>query len=212
MKKSIASLLAFGFLGAVAGRAQTVNCLVAVVGGQPVTLLDLRVAQEFGLFDRNVAAAAGETPSAVLEALIGQKLVVAMAREAGPGGTDEIERALAALREKLGPEAFTDKLRKFGLREADLRPYIEERLRYERVVSARFAAPIAVSRGEVEKFYRDVYAPEQRAKGLEPDPLETAVTVLEGRVRAEIRARKAAEWVRTIRSQAEVRVNLDCLK
>ncbi|HYA48510.1 MAG TPA: hypothetical protein VEG35_02320 [Burkholderiales bacterium] len=212
MDKKLARLLLFGFLGAASARAQTVNCLVAVVGGQPVTLTDLRVAQEFGLFDRDIEGVPGDQTLAVLEAIIGQKLVLAMAREPGTVGRDELEQALASLRERFGPEVFAAKLRRFGLREADLRPYLEERLHYDRVVSARFAAPVPFSRGDVEKFYRDVYVPGERAKGLQPAPLDSVLAVLEARVRASLRARKVADWVRTIRAQAEVRVNRDCFK
>jgi hypothetical protein len=212
MNKMIARFLIVGILATGPARPQTMNCLVAVVGGQAITLVDVRMAQEFGLFDRD----AGGTPMtgafAVLEALIAQKLVAAMARESGGAAKGEVDRAVEDLRSKLGPDAFAAKLAKFGLREADLRPYLEERLRYERVVSARFIAPVALSRGDVEKYYRDVYAPGEKAKGFEPAPLENVLPGLEARVRAELRARKVAEWVRTIRSQAEVRINRDCLK
>ncbi|HVP90918.1 MAG TPA: hypothetical protein VMS75_06845 [Terriglobales bacterium] len=212
MKKTVALLALAGLAAAGAGRAQTVDCLVAVVGGQPITLTDLRIAQEFGLFGRTAPAAAGDQTLAVLDSLIGQKLVLAMAREPGRGEADDAGPALADLRAKLGPEAYEAKLRKLGLREADLRPYLEERLRFERVVSARFAAPVLVSRGDVETYYRDVYVPEERAKGLEPAPLESVRAALETRLRAELKAAKIADWIRTIRAQSDVRVNRDCLK
>ena len=212
MNKIVARFLIAGILATGGVRSQTVNCLVAVVGNQAITLVDLRVAQEFGLFDRDSGGASISDPAAVLEALIGQKLVAAMAREPGTTAKGEVDRAVAELRSKLGPDAFAAKLAKFGLKEADLRPYLEERLRYERVVSARFIAPVALSRGDVEKYYRDVYAPGERAKGREPAALESVLASLEARVRAELRARKVVEWVRTIRSQADVRINRDCLK
>jgi hypothetical protein len=105
MNNIIACLLLFGLLGTGAAGVQTVNCLVAVVGGQPVTLTDLHIAQEFGLFDRDVEGAGGDATLAVLDALIGQKLVLAMAREPGSGDKDELDRTLASLRESFGPEA-----------------------------------------------------------------------------------------------------------
>jgi len=212
MNKKLACFVLSFLTAAGALRPQTVNCLVALVGGQPVTLLDLEVAREFGFFDPALEGAAGDPRLAVLEALIGQKAVLGMAREAVPTGPDDLDLALGALREKLGPAALAAKLRKFGLGEDDLRPYLEERLRYEKVVSARFSMTIPVSRGEAEAYYRDVYVPEQRAKGLAPGPLETALPVLEARIREKARARNVAEWVRAVRDQAEVRINKDCLK
>ena len=48
-------------LAAAAGLAQTVNCLVAVVNGEIITLLDVEVAAEFGL-GRQAGVEAGRDP------------------------------------------------------------------------------------------------------------------------------------------------------
>lgn len=210
-RKNALFLLVF-LLAAAALGAQTVNCLVAMVGGRPVTLLDLEVAREFGLFDPALLGSGGDTRMAVLEALIGQKAVLMMTREPLSFGREEVDVALGAVRDQAGPGAFGAKLRSLGLREDDLRPYIEERLRYERIVAARFPAAVLVSRGDVEAFYRDVYVPGQKAKGLAPEPLEAVLPALETAARDAVRARKAAEWVRTMREQSDVRINKDCLK
>ncbi len=200
------------FLAAGALRAQTVNCLVALVGGRPVTLLDLEVAREFGLFDPALQGAGGDARLAVLESLVGQKVVLEMTREPTSFGREDLDLALESLREKAGPAAFAAKLRKLGLREDDLRPYLEERLRYERIVAGRFPTAVLVSRGDVEAYYREVYVPGQKAKGMASEPLESVLPTLEAAVRDTVRARKVAEWVRAIRDQAEVRINKDCLK
>jgi hypothetical protein len=211
-KKKLACLLLSFLLGAGAVGSQTVNCLVALVAGRPVTLMDLAVARQFGLFDPALLGAGGDARLAVLEALIGQKVVLMMTRETMSFGRDEIAQALGALRDKAGPAAFDAGLRTLGLREDDLRPYLEERLRYEKIVAARFPATLPVSRADVETYYRDVYVPGQKAKGLEADSLESALPALEAMAREAVRARKVAEWIRTIRGQAEVRINKDCLK
>jgi hypothetical protein len=212
MSKKTACFFLFCFLVTGPARAQTVDCLVAVVSGQAVTLTDLEIAREFGFFDRTIEGTSGDRRLAVLDALIGQKVVLGVTREPLAIGKDEVSLALEALRERLGPAIFRTKLGKFGLREEDLRPYLEEQLRYDRVVSVRFGPKSPVSRGDAEKYYRDVYIPEQKAKGLEPDTLESVLSSLERRIRENLKARKVADWVRNLRSQAEVRINLDCLK
>jgi hypothetical protein len=212
MTKKIASLFLFLALGTGLGRAQTVNCLVAFVNGQALTLTDLQIAQEFGLYDRDIEGRSGDLRLAVLDALIDQKVVLEMARGPAAVGKDELSLALGALRDKLGPAVFRIRLRTFGLAEDDLRPYLEDKIRFTRAISARFSAVIPVSRGDVEKFYREVYGPEQRAKGLEPESLEIVLQGLEARIRDNLKARKVAEWIRNIRAQAEVRINKDCLK
>ena len=54
-------------------------------------------------------------------------------------------------------------------------------------------------------------SPEQKAKGLEPEKMETIIPALESRIRENLKARQVAEWLRNIRNQAEVRINKDCL-
>jgi hypothetical protein len=206
--------LIFGLLIFTTGlaRPQTVNCLVAYVNGQALTLTDLQIAQEFGLFTREGEGQTGDPRLAALDALIDQKVVLEVTREPMAVGKDELSQTLAAVRGKLGPDVFRSKLRSFGLTEDDLRPYLEDRIRFERIVSARFATAIPVPRSDAEKFYREVYGPEQRAKGLEPETLESVISDLETRIRENLRARKVAEWIRNVRNQAEVRINRDCLK
>jgi len=211
MKKTIASLFVIGLAGLSLAGAQTVDCLVAVVNGQAVTLADLQVAREFELFARDGEGRTDDPRLAVLDALINQKVVLEIAREPVAIGQDEIALAVDALRAKLGLDVFLAKLRKFGLDETDLRPYLEERIRYEKVVASRFSATVPVSRGDVEKFYREVYVPGQKAKGLEPEKMESIISALEARVRENLKARQMAEWLRNIRNQAEVRINKDCL-
>jgi hypothetical protein len=190
-----------------------VNCLVAFVNGEALTLTDLQIAQAFGLYDRDIIeGGSGDLRLAVLDALIDQKVVLEVARGPAAVGKDELSQALGALRDRLGPAIFRNKLSHFGLAEDDLRPYLADRIRFAKAVSTRFSAVIPVSRGDVEKFYREIYDPDERAKGLEPEPLESVLPGLEARVRDDLKARKVAEWVRTIRAQAEVRVNRDCLK
>ena len=211
MKIIIASLFVIGLAGFLLAGPQTVDCLVAVVNGQAVTLTDLQIAREFELFAGDVEGRTNDPRLAVLDALISQKVALEIAREPVTIGKDEIALAIDALRAKLGPDIFLSKLRKFGLGEADLRPYLEERIRYGKVVSTRFSATIPVSRGDVEKFYREVYVPERKANGLEPEKMEAIITALEARVRENLRGRQVAEWLRNIRNQAEVRINKDCL-
>ncbi len=212
MSKRTACFFLFCLLATGPVLPQTVDCLVAVVNGQAVTLTDLEIAREFGFYDRTIEGISGDPRLAVLDALIGQKVVLGMTREPLAIGKDEVSLTLEALRERLGPEIFRTKLGKFGLREDDLRPYLEDRLRYDRVVSVRFGQTSPVSRGDAEKYYRDVYVPGQRAKGLEPDKMESVLSDLERRIRENLKVRKVAEWVWSIRSQAEVRINPDCLK
>ncbi len=56
-------ILIVALLAAAAGLAQTVNCVVAVVNGEIITLVDVEVAAEFGL-GQDRAAETGADPQA----------------------------------------------------------------------------------------------------------------------------------------------------
>ena len=199
-------------LAAAAGLAQTVNCLVAVVNGEIITLLDVEVAAEFGL-GREAAVEAGRDPRlAALDALIDRKVVLDLAREARGVGEEELAAALADLRRGLGEGAFAAKLGKFGLAEKDLEPYLRDGLLYDRALALRFSATIPVSQAEVERHYRDIYVPEQTRLGNAAEPLGRAADRIESLLREERRTKKMADWVGDLRKRADIQLKKDCLK
>ncbi len=197
---------------AAGGAAQTVNCLVAVVNGQAVTLTDVQIVAEFGLFQREMDLPGEDPRFAALEAILDRKVVLEMAREPGGATQEDLGRALALLREAQAAGEFSRKLRKFGLQESDLFPFLEERILFERAIALRFSQEIPVSRTEMEKYYREVYVPEHARAGVAAPPLEDVANVVQTRVRERTRARQVADWIRNLRSRAEIRIKKDCLK
>jgi len=201
----LATLLAAALLP-----AQTVNCLVAVVDGGIITLLDVQVAVDFGL---GYTAGEGEDPRLrALDALIDRRIVLDLAREARGLTGEELDAAIDGLSRELGEAAFTAQLGKFGLRESDLAPYLEERILFERALAVRFSQSIPVTMTEVERHYRDIYVTEQGRLGLPVEPLEQVSGAIESRIRDERLARQTADWVRDLRGRAEIRIVKDCLK
>src|SRR3989304_527100 len=150
-------ILLITLLAAAAGLAQTVNCLVAVVNGEIITRLHVEVAAEFGLGVKGVVETGRALRLAALDALIDRKVVLELAREARTADRDEIAGALADVRREMGDDTFAAKLRKFGLLEKDLEPYLEDRILFDRALALRFSPTIPVSLTEVERHYRDIY-------------------------------------------------------
>jgi hypothetical protein len=202
----------FTLLAAAAGLAQTVNCLVAVVNNEIITLLDVQVTAEFGLGNASSLGEGTDAKLAALDALIDRKVVLDLAREARGLTGEELDAAVAGLRSALGKEAFAAKLAKFGLREKDLEPYLEERILYDRALALRFSPTIPVSVTEVERQYRDIYAPEQSRLGLAVEPFERVAETIESKIRDERRALQTADWVRDLRKRATIELKKDCLK
>jgi len=190
--------------------AQTVNCLVAVVDGGIITLLDVQVAVEFGL---GYAAGEGEDPRLrALDALIDRRIVLDLAREARGLTGEELDAAIDGLSRELGDAVFAAKLGKFGLRASDLAPYLEERILFERALAVRFSQSIPVTMNEVERHYRDIYVTEQGRLGLPVEPFEKVSGAIESRIRDERLARQTADWVRDLRGRADIQIRKDCLK
>jgi hypothetical protein len=205
-------ILLFMLLAAAAGLAQTVNCVVAVVNGGIITLLDVEVTAEFGLGQDPAAEPGADPRMAALSALIDRKIVLDLAREVRDVNKDELAAAVAGLRQTLGEAAFAAKLGKFGLSSTDLEPYLQERILYDRALALRFSQSIPVSVTEVERHYRDIYVPEQARLGAAAEPLDRVAGAIESRIRDDRRTQQTAAWVRDLKSRAEIQIKKDCLK
>ncbi len=208
----IRRILLFTLLAASAGPAQTVNCVVAVVNGEMITLLDVEVAAEFGLGEDPAAENATDPRLTALSALIDRKIVLDLAREVRGVNKDELAVSLADLRQSFGEQAFSAKLTKFGLAPKDLEPYLESRILYDRALALRFSQSIPVSVTEVERHYRDIYVPEQARRGVAAEPIDRVADAIQVRIRDERRAQQTAGWVRDLRKNADIQIKTDCLK
>ncbi|HSA96750.1 MAG TPA: hypothetical protein VLJ16_11920 [Acidobacteriota bacterium] len=209
-KRTVLVMLSALFASAAGG--QMVNAIVAVVNGQVITLLDVQVAAEFGLAGPAGAEAGTDPREAALESLIDRKLVLDLAREVRSADRSEIAAASAELKASMGEGAFAAKLAKFGLTEEGLAPYLEERIRYDKALALRFSAAIPVSVTEVERYYRDIYVPEQTRVGRTVEPLDRVSGAIEAGIRDERRTRQMAGWVRDLRKRADIQIRRDRLK
>jgi len=123
----------------------------------------------------------------------------------------EAAAVLALWQERSGAGRWQDRLAAYGLPEEALRPYVEEIVRYTKLIALRFGRSVEISLPETELFYEEVYAPEERAAGREPRPLGEAAAEIEARLKAEKTAQQAASWVRSLRTQAEIKIFDQCL-
>lgn len=208
----IKRIILAALLAASAGLAQTVNCVVAIVNGEIITLLDVEVTAAFGLGHGPAADAGADPRLAALDALIDRRIVLGLAREVRGVSGEEIDAVVAGLRASLGPEDFAAKLARFGLDDRDLQPYVEDRLLFERALELRFSQSIPVSITEIERYYRDIYAPERARSGETAEPLDRVAGEIESRIQGERRTRQATSWVRDMRNRAEIEIKKDCLK
>ena len=205
-------ILILTLLASAAGLAQTVNCVVAVVNGEIITLLDVEVAAAFGLGRGQEVEPATDPRFAALDALIDRKVVLDLASDVRGVSGEDLDAAVAEVRRSVGEDAFAAKLGKFGLAAGDLAAYVEDRILFDRALALRFSQSIPVSVTEVERNYRDIYVPEQTRLGVAVEPLERVAEMIEARIRDARRAQQTAEWVRDLRKRADIQIKKDCLK
>jgi hypothetical protein len=194
------------------GLPQLVDCIAAEVNSQIITLTDLRVLRAFAI---TLPGFREESPSPVrqiLEDAIDQKVVISLVRENVSVSQQEVDGMLDELKKTFTLSEWQRKLDAFGLQPADLKPYLREKKTYERIISLRFGQSVDVNLEEIEKYYDDVYAPSQRAQGKEPEPMVEVLPSIETRIRREKTDQQVTSWIRSLRGQADIRINSECLQ
>ena len=209
IKKIGASLLVLVAGLVPAARSQVEDCVAAVVNTRVITRVDLRIVDRFGLHPDD---AGGRSLERLLDRVVEQKLVVDLAREQAAPGGEEIAAAMNALVLTLGPEDFRKGLDEFGLEEVDLRPYVEEKLFYRKVIASRFSQSAPITLKEIEAYYQEVYVPAQTREGIVPAPMIQVLDRIETRIQERKREEQIATWIGNLKALADIHINRDCLK
>jgi hypothetical protein len=184
--------------------SETVDRIVAVVNEQVITLTDLRIAEAFGLYDEEFKEKSGDLHPLILERLIDQKLVIALAGEETFVEDKELDSYQDRMIEKLGNDQTRRRLGEFGLDWQDLRVYIAEKIVYQKIISRRFGQRNIVSLKEIEDYYQKSYVPSQREKGLEPQPMVELLDEIESRIIQEKIKTQISDWLRNLRKKADI--------
>lgn len=194
------------------GFSQVVDCIAAKVNADIITLSDIRILQAFGIAKGEAGRVDGQTLRQTLEDAINRRVVIDLVPENIAVTADEVDRLLQSLEENLGPKEWQEKLDEFGLEAGDLKPYLREVLIYERIISLRFSQSVGISLKEIESYYNDVYLAAQKARGEEPKPMIQILDDLESKIRQEKMERQISLWIKNLRQQAEVSINVHCLE
>jgi hypothetical protein len=193
-------------------RSQVVDCIAAEVNGEVITLTDVRILQAFAIGPEQRDNKAPSSLRQALDEAINRKVIIGLVQEYVAVSKAEADELLIRWKERYDARQWQERLAAFGLRESGLRPYLEEMIRFVKIIGLRFGEGIEVSLGEIEDYYREVYEPSEREKGREPKPLTQTLGEIEARIRREKAGGQAAVWVQSLRAQAEVRINDRCLE
>jgi hypothetical protein len=178
--------------------AEIIDRVMAVVGGQVITLSDTRAALELGLV---------KTPdpdqSGALRELIDRELTLVEVRRYVPPDppASAVEGRMRDVRGRFSsPEDFEQTLSRSGLNEDRLREWLRDELRIQEYLDERFAGAAQPSDEQVAVYlraHRDELLAEARTE-------ERARDVARDRLAASRRATIINEWLDGLRRRADI--------
>ena len=191
--------------------APPLDCILALVNDQPVTLADIKILDAFGLYDAEVGKAAGGRQRAILERLIDLRMVIDLVRERVALSPERTASARREALARLEPGRVERELARLGLVLDDLLPYLEEKLLYHEIISLRFGRSTIVTLKEIEAYYQKVYKPALEKRGQKPPPVLEVLNEIESLLKEEKIARQVDSWIKNLRQQADIQVFDACL-
>jgi hypothetical protein len=199
------------WLGLLPLYPQVVDCIAAEVNGKAITLTDARIWLEFGFAPEQD----GPPPATLRQALdeaIDRRVVIDLVREDIEVTQQETDDLLARWKGRFDSGQWQEKLAAYGLEEKALLSYVEEMVQYVKTIDLRFGRTVEIDPQEIESRYEEVYVPSERSLGREPKSLPQAQAEIEASIRREKVRQQSETWVRSLRAQAEVRINDRCLE
>jgi hypothetical protein len=181
---------------------EIIDRVLAIVGGQIITLSDARAAARLALVplepDSDPAAGA-------LNRLIDRRLMlVEIERYAPPEpSAAALDEALAAVRQRFhDPLAFEAALEETSMSHDQLRRFIRDTLRIESYQQQRFGSMVQPSEEELVRYYRD--QPDAFSAGGVTPPFQSVREEVRARLIEERRAVLVKEWLDGLRRRGDV--------
>jgi hypothetical protein len=179
---------------------QTIDRVLASVGGRLVTASDVRAARELGLV-RSTGPAADD--SAILEQLVDRLLVLDEVERYAPQEPREAEvrRRYDAIRQTFATSGeFERATRSTGMDEAALLQWLRNDLRIRAYLDQRFAAVIEPGPGDLEQYVRRVRSRPGHASLSDAEATRLAREL----ARTERRDALITEWIQGLRRRASI--------
>ena len=204
-------LFAFGLAALLfspsTARGEIIDRVAAVVDRQVITLSEVNQIIELRLIARRDGESEPDYRRRVVDALVAHLLRYRDVERFGAPdvSADAIEARLREIVARFpSEENFAETLLRVEMSLDEVRNVIKRQLQVAAYVDERFAPMIFVSLAEIEEYYRNVWAPQRRSRGLPVPPL--------GEVREEIRTLIRAgqlddeidNWTVQLRSRANV--------
>ena len=200
--------LLFSFSVLSVGAVEVVDRIAAVVADEVITLTDVRMAREFGIYD----AAGVPSPDVdmfILNKLIDQKLVIQMTDTDVVVPEDELEAAVRQATRDLGEDLTRRKFSQYGIDWEDLKESFREKLVYQSTFFQRFSRSAFVGLREIEDYYRETYVPGRRSRGEEPPPMLDVLSEIEAAIKKIKIEEQVDGWIKNLRQEANIQILIE---
>lgn len=201
----IACILPFAFciLNSAGAAQKLIDRVLARVDGNPVTLTDVEAALGLGVLD---VPPGSDLIATGREQLIDRQLELEEVQRFPPPEPDRAATAREAVRLKMNAGArLAELMRSTGLSEQRITDIARDNLRITAYLEQRFGATVQVSDDEVANYFRAHEA--EFTRGGEAIAFEDAEPLARQRASDERRRATIGQWLRDLRSRADVAVN-----
>lgn len=194
-------------LGPSPARGEIIDRVAAVVDRQVITLSEVNQIVELRLLARRDGEADAEYRRRVLDALVAQLLRYRDVERFG--APDVSANAIEARFREIvarfpSEEEFGETLLRVEMNLDAVKTVIKRQLQVAAYVDERFAPLIFVSLAEIEEYYRNVWAPQRRSRGLPVPPLSDVREEIRTLIRAGQLDSEIDNWTTQLRSRANV--------
>lgn len=207
MKTFVIALLVL--VTAASVRGEVVDRIAATIERDVITLSEVNQLVLLRVFARRADEDADAYRRRVLDALIAQTLRFRDVERFGSAdiSPDAIESRLIAVRQRFASDDdFARALAESELTLDELRSVLKRELQVEAYIEERFSPLIFVSIEEIERFYRERWVPQRRARGLEAPPVAQVREEIRDLLKAERLAAEIDKWTEQLRARANVDV------
>ena len=197
--RRLAALTAAGLILALPVRADIIDRVLAVVGGDVIMLSDVRAVTTLGLMPN-----ARDEPD-VLTRLIDRTLILAEVNRFVVPEPDAavVEREVAVLRARFAsPDRFREALEAVGLTDTSVARLVRDNRRIDSYLAQRFGSAVRPTEVELARFYRD--HEDLYTVGEEPQPFEVVREQVRRDLQEARRLELIADWVVRLRQRASV--------
>jgi peptidyl-prolyl cis-trans isomerase SurA len=201
-----------------AAPAEVVDRIIAVVNGHLVTWSDLDEQMRFEALENRRALkdlSEAERRSA-FEHLVQNRMLRDQMQGMAPATDSEIDARIDELRAAWmmdkGEARWSAALTGYGLSTGELRRLVQEQLEVLQFTEFRVRPLVRVSRAEVDEYYAHVLAPQVKAQGQTPAPVEAVSSKIRELLEEQKMNQEMDKWLETLRTQSRVQVLWDAVR